>query len=86
MIIDHRTYTAHPGKLPAFLKAYEELGFALQTKHLGNPVGWYISMDIAARRAKLAAEPGWAIYLKEATPFLQKMENKILTVAPFFKP
>jgi len=46
MIIDHRTYTLHPGKLPQFLKIYEEKGFPVQTRHLGAPVGWYVSMDI----------------------------------------
>lgn len=46
MIIDHRTYTLHPGNLPAFLKIYEEKGLPIQRQHLGDPVGWYVSMDI----------------------------------------
>lgn len=104
MIVDHRTYTLIPGKLPEFLKVYEELGLPLQRKYLGEPVGWYVSMDIgelnqvvhmwgyqdlndrAERRAKLAADPAWGEYLKAGTPFMQKMENKILNPAPFFKP
>ncbi|MBX2884571.1 MAG: NIPSNAP family protein [Granulosicoccus sp.] len=103
MIVDHRTYTAHPGKLADFLKVYSELGFELQKKYLGECIGWYISMDIgelnqavhlwrykdladrAARREKLNADPEWQKYLAAATPFLQKMENKIVTTAPFFK-
>ena len=102
MIIDHRTYTAHPGKLNDFLKAYAEHGFEIQKSHLGDCIGWYISMDIgelnqavhlwrykdindrAERRAKLNADPEWQKYLAMATPFLQKMENKIITTAPFF--
>jgi len=46
MIVDHRTYTVHPGKLNDYLKIYQELGLPLQQKHLGKLVGWYTSMDI----------------------------------------
>ena len=46
MIIDHRTYTLQPGLLPAYLKLYEAEGFPVQSKYLGQPVGWYTSMDI----------------------------------------
>ena len=102
MIIDHRTYTAHPGQLAPFVKVYSETGYAIQQKYLGDCRGWYISMDIgelnqvvhlwayesladrAARREKMNADKDWQNYLATATPFLQKMENKILTVAPFF--
>ena len=104
MILDHRTYTTHPHKFGEFLKIYKELGLDVQTKYLGNLVGWYTSMDIgelhqvvhiwaykdlqdrADRRAQLAADPAWGKYLAEALPCLQKMENKILSPAPFFKP
>ncbi len=48
MIVDHRTYTLHPGKMNAFLKIYEENALPLQMKYLGNLVGWYVSMDIGA--------------------------------------
>ncbi|MGR8949823.1 MAG: NIPSNAP family protein [Gammaproteobacteria bacterium] len=40
--------------------------------------------DRAARRAKMAADPAWGMYLAVATPFIQTMENKILSPAPFF--
>ena len=46
MIVDHRTYVTHPGKLAPFLKVYEEKGLPLQLKYLENLVGWYTSMDI----------------------------------------
>jgi len=46
MIVDHRTYAVKPGNLPTFLKIYEEQGWPLQQKHLGNCLGWYVSMDI----------------------------------------
>ena len=104
MIVDHRTYTVIPGKLPGFLKLYAEKAYPLQSKYLGHPVGWYVSMDIgelnqvvhmwqykdlqdrAERRAKLAGDPGWQEYLSEGLPMMQKMENKILVSAPFWKP
>ena len=46
MIVDHRTYTIHPGKTPTFTKIYQELGYPLQQRHLGDCIGWYVSMDI----------------------------------------
>jgi hypothetical protein len=41
MIVDLRTYTVKPGKMPAFLKLYEERGWPLQQKYLGTCLGWY---------------------------------------------
>ena len=41
MIIDERTYTLHPGKIPEFLELYQAEGYAVQTSHLGEPVGWF---------------------------------------------
>lgn len=46
MIVDHRTYTLHPGKLKAFLELYGGKGWPLQQQYLGDCVGWYSSMDI----------------------------------------
>ena len=43
MIIDHRTYTFHPRKIPEFLEIFEREGLPIQLKHLGNLVGYYIS-------------------------------------------
>jgi len=40
--------------------------------------------DRDARRAKMAAEPGFGKYLEKAGPLLVTMENKILKPAPFF--
>ncbi len=41
--------------------------------------------DRDARRAKMAAEPGFGKYLEKAGPLLVTMENKILKPAAFFK-
>ncbi|WP_425404911.1 NIPSNAP family protein [Hwanghaeella sp.] len=46
MIIDHRTYICHPGKLNDFLAVYQAKGLPVQLRHLGKMVGWYSSMDI----------------------------------------
>ena len=46
MIVDHRTYTLHPGRLNEFLGIYAEQGYPLQQQYLGDCVGWYVSMDI----------------------------------------
>ncbi len=43
MIVEIRTYTAVPGRAGEFLKLYEELGLALQQKHLGGLMGFYVS-------------------------------------------
>ena len=39
MIVEHRCYTLTPGKLPEFLKVYEELGAPVQVPILGNLIG-----------------------------------------------
>jgi hypothetical protein len=39
MIVDLRTYTYVPCKYRKFLKSYEEIGFALTSKHLGKTLG-----------------------------------------------
>lgn len=41
--IDYRTYTLQPGKAGAFFKLYETEAMAIQTKHLGNCIGFYQS-------------------------------------------
>lgn len=43
MIVEQRTYTAHPGMLGKWLKLYEEKALALQLKHLGELIGFFQS-------------------------------------------
>lgn len=38
MILEYRCYTLKPGKVPEFLKIYEELGAPVQIPILGEPV------------------------------------------------
>ncbi len=41
MVIDHRTYTLKPGTTAQYMKVYQEKGLPTQTKHLGQPIGWF---------------------------------------------
>lgn len=40
MIYDHRTYICKVGMLNAHVWLYQEVGYAIQKKHLGEPVLW----------------------------------------------
>ena len=40
MLMDVRTYTVRAGTLRAHLKIYEEHGFAVQKRHLGEPLAY----------------------------------------------
>ena len=37
MIYDHRTYSCRPGTIARHLKLYEEFGWPVQSRHLGQP-------------------------------------------------
>lgn len=41
MIFDHRTYELQPGRLRDFLALYEKEGLPVQTRHLGQPFGYF---------------------------------------------
>ncbi len=41
MIVEQRTYTLHPGKVPEYLRLYESEGMAIQTRILGRMVGYF---------------------------------------------
>lgn len=43
MIVEQRTYTLKAGAMPQYLALYEREGFDVQSKHLGEPVGYYFS-------------------------------------------
>ena len=40
VLIDHRTYNVRPGTMQKHLKLYEEHGFAVQKRHLGEPLAY----------------------------------------------
>lgn len=41
MLVELRIYQLRVGCLEQYLTRYKEVGFALQSSHLGAPVGWY---------------------------------------------
>ena len=43
MIVDHRTYTFHPLKMPAWLELYENDGLPVQQRHLGQLIGFFVT-------------------------------------------
>jgi hypothetical protein len=69
MIFDHRTYTCRPGTIKKHMALYEKEGWAIQSRHLGQPllhavtetgnVNSYVHIwvfeDAADRAAKRAA-------------------------------
>ena len=102
MFVEQRIYTIKPGQVPDYLALYEAEGFAVQTHHLGQPVGYYSSeigelsqivhiwryedlADRQRRRAALFADPAWKSVVTKLYAMIDRMENKILVPAPFFK-
>jgi hypothetical protein len=43
MIVELRTYTLHPGKVGQMVKLYGEEGLALQRRHLGDFLGYFVA-------------------------------------------
>ncbi len=41
MIVEERIYTLHVGKVPEYLRLYEAEGLAVQSRILGNLLGYY---------------------------------------------
>jgi hypothetical protein len=42
-VIDLRIYTIRPRGMPEYLKLFEELALPLARKHLGEPLGYYVT-------------------------------------------
>jgi len=45
MIVDLRIYTCLPNRVAEFVALYEEKGWPIQRKYLGNCVGWYTTIE-----------------------------------------
>ncbi|WP_176079792.1 NIPSNAP family protein [Paraburkholderia tropica] len=41
MIVEHRTYTLHPGNVPTYLDLYATEGMPIQLEYLSQPLGYY---------------------------------------------
>jgi hypothetical protein len=82
VLIDHRTYRIHPGRVPAQLGLYQKYGYPVQLRYIGEPLcylsaesgalntlvhAWVYenAADREAKRAKMAQDPDWKIFLTE---------------------
>ena len=43
MIIDHRTYNIVPRRMGEYLKIFEDYAMPVQRRHLGEPVGFFVT-------------------------------------------
>jgi hypothetical protein len=98
MIVEERIYTLQIGKVPEYLKLYAAEGFAVQTRILGNLLGYYqvefgpqnqivhlwSYSDLVDR--KVIGDPDWQAYVKKIRPLVRYQENKLLIPAPFMQP
>ncbi len=60
--------------------------FVTDVGELNQIVHWWAYDRYAERerrRAEMAGNAQWQVYLAKALPFIQKMENRILTPLPF---
>lgn len=42
-IVDHRIYNITPRSMPKFLEVFDQLAMPILKKHLGEPLGFYVS-------------------------------------------
>jgi hypothetical protein len=45
MFVELRRYRIVPGELNQYIHLYKSAGFAIQSRHLGKPVGYYTPMS-----------------------------------------
>ncbi|MGE0152108.1 MAG: NIPSNAP family protein [Reyranellaceae bacterium] len=60
--------------------------FVTEIGTLNTIVHWWGYENFAERerrRAQMAADPAWQAYLAKSAPYMQRMENRILTPLPF---
>jgi hypothetical protein len=82
VLLDVRTYTTLPGRVPAQLELYKKYGYPVQLRYMGEPLCYAVAesgelntfthvwvyesaADREQKRAKMAADPDWKVYLAE---------------------
>lgn len=45
MIVDLRIYEVKPNRVQEFVQTYRQYAWRLQSKHLGNCIGWYVGVE-----------------------------------------
>ena len=89
MIVEERIYTLEVGKVPEYLRLYEQEGLPIQLPILGdlNLIvhlwGYESFEERTRRRAELIANEGWKAYVEKVRPWIVRQENRILVPAPF---
>lgn len=99
MMIEMRTYTITPGKVPEFLEVYEREGLAIITRYARlagcwtresgtlNSIVFCWAYDDpahrAAQRAKLGADPAWRAFVPRILPYLVHQESVFLAPVAF---
>ncbi|TDQ89505.1 NIPSNAP family protein [Paraburkholderia silvatlantica] len=99
MLVEMRTYTILPGKVPAFLEIYEREGLDIITRYarlvgcwtkdsgtLNSVVFCWAYDDYAhrvAQRSKLGADADWLAFTPRILPYLVHQESVFLAPAAF---
>jgi hypothetical protein len=99
VLIDHRTYRIHPGRVPAQLELYHKYGYPVQLRHIGEPLcylaaesgalnslvhAWVYenATDREAKRAAMAKDPDWKIFLTENAKAGNIAEQNTMLMTP----
>lgn len=72
MLVEQRTYTTHPGKVPEYLALYEAEGLPIQRRILGRLVGYY--------RGEIGAL-NQVVHLWAFTDLLEREQRRALMLA-----
>ncbi|ABE35858.1 Conserved hypothetical protein [Paraburkholderia xenovorans LB400] len=99
MLVEMRTYRITAGKVPEFLKIYQDEGLGIITQYarlrgcwtqdsgtLNSVVFWWAYDDYshrAAQRERLAADPQWQAFTPRIVPYLEHQESVFLVPAAF---
>lgn len=99
MLVEMRTYTITPGKVPEFLEIYEGEGLGIITRYarlagcwtkdsgtLNSVVFCWAYDDYAhraAQRARLGADPAWRAFTPRILPYLVHQESVFLAPTAF---
>ena len=67
MIVEERIYTLQIGKVPEYLKLYAAEGFAVQTRILGNLLGYY-QVEFGPQNQIALAQPGATTWVRSWVP------------------
>jgi hypothetical protein len=93
-LVDLRTYTIAPRRMPAFLKVFDRLAMSV-LRHLGRPLGIWTSAvgplnqvvhlwgydgmgDLQRRHAARDRDADWPAYLQASAELITAQENRLI--------